>query len=121
MEEHVACHAHGVVQVALDLVEHVLRRTPEEYRASLGVLALGQEGEVLVADLLDLEQAALRADVGLLDVVDAVDDSGTRGAGNTVVVRLPDTAKSRDVGLDEVVLRQICAPSCENLRSNAAL
>lgn len=99
------------MEVALDLVEHVLRRTPEENRAGLGVLALGEEGEVLVANLLDLEEAALRADVGLLDVLDAVDDGGARGAGDAVVVRLSDATESRDVGLDEVMLRKICGPN----------
>lgn len=108
VEDDVARHAHGVVQVALDLVEHVLGGPAEEDGAGLGVIALGQEGEVLVADLLDLEEAALRADVGLLELLDAVDDGGARGAGDTVVVRLADAAEGGDVGLDEVVLRKVC-------------
>jgi len=64
MEHDVARDGHGVLQVALDLVEDVLGGSAQQNRAGLGVAALGKEGEVLVADLADLEEAAVRADVG---------------------------------------------------------
>ena len=85
-------HRHGVLQVALDLVQHVLRRAAQQQRARLGLLALRQEAEVLVADLLDLEQAAADADRRLVQVLGAVDDLGTDGARDAVVVRLAQAA-----------------------------
>ena len=45
----------GVLEVALHLVEDILGSPAEENGAGLGVLALLDEGEVLVTDLTDLE------------------------------------------------------------------
>lgn len=70
MKEDVAGRAHGVLQVALDLVQDVLEGTPDLggagfdlscFGGAARVLALGEEGEVLVADLLDLEQTVVLA------------------------------------------------------------
>ena len=55
---------------------------------SLGVLAALDEGEVLVADLSDLEEAAAGADVGVGDLLGSVHDGGAARARNTKVVRL---------------------------------
>lgn len=49
------------------MVEQVLR-VMENDGAGLGILALGKEGEVLVANLLNLEEATLGADSRLLQV-----------------------------------------------------
>ena len=65
--------------------------------------------DALVADLLDVEQAALGADVGLAEVVDAVDDGGTDSTRDTVVVRFPHAAECRDIRLVEEVLGIVCA------------
>lgn len=107
MEDDVSGDRHGVLQVAFNLVDDILRRTTEQDRTSLGVLALGEEGEVFVADLFNLEQATLRAHIRLLKIVDPVDNGGASGSGNTVVVRLPDTAESGDVRLHQEVLRKV--------------
>jgi hypothetical protein len=71
------------------------------------VLALSEEGEVLVANLGDLEEAALGADVGLLQGADVVDDGRTGRARYAVVVGLAEPADCGDVCLDEVVLGKI--------------
>ncbi|KAI6751834.1 hypothetical protein HG531_006530 [Fusarium graminearum] len=103
-EHDVSCDTHGILEVALDLVEHILGGTTEEDSAGLGVLALSKECEVLVANLLDLEETASGAHIGVLEVLYSVDNSGTSGAGYSVVVGLSDSAESCDVGLHEVVL-----------------
>lgn len=95
------------MQVAFDLVQNVLRRTAEQNGAGLGVLALCEVGEVLVAELGDLEKAALCTDVGCGCGEDRVDDGGAGGSCDTVVVCLTDTADRCDVGLDKVMLGKI--------------
>jgi hypothetical protein len=95
------------VQVALDLVQDVLRRAAEQDRAGLRVLALCEVGEVLVTKLGDLEKTALGTNVGGGGSEDGVDDGGASGTGNTVVVCFADTADGCDVGLDEEVLCEI--------------
>ena len=76
--------------------------------ARLGFLALGEEGEVLVADLLDVEQPALGTDICLTQVLDAVNDCRANGARETVVVRFANAAEGGDVCLVEEVLGVIC-------------
>lgn len=107
VEDDVPGNGHSVLKVPLDLVDDVLGRAAEKDSASLGVLALSEEGEVLVANLLDLEKSALSSNVGLLEVVDTVHDGRTRGSGDTVVVRLSHTAEGCDVGLHQVVLGKV--------------
>ena len=104
MEHDVAGDGHGVLEVALDFVEDVFGGPAEKDGARFGVFALRDEGEVFVADFGDFEKAAVGADVGFLDVVDAVDDRGARGARDPVVVRFADAAEGRDVVFDEEVL-----------------
>ena len=74
----------------------------------MGLLALGEEREIFVTDLLDVEEATLGADVGLAEVVDAVDDGGADGARDAVVVCLADAADRRDVCFVEEVLGVVC-------------
>ena len=50
--------------------------TSEHDGAGLWRLALCEEGEVLVADLLDFEESALGADVLLLQLLRPVNDGG---------------------------------------------
>lgn len=66
VEHNIARYTHGILQVTLNLVEDILGRSTQKNSAGLGILALGEEGEVLVANLFDLKQAALGADVGVL-------------------------------------------------------
>lgn len=108
VEHDVARNAHGILQVTLNLVEDVLGGAAEENRACFGLLALGQESEVLVANLLNLEQTAFRADIRFLKVLDSVHDRSACGSRNSVVVCLPHTAQGCDVGLHQVVLCKIC-------------
>ena len=88
-----------VLQVPLDLVEDVLGGAPQEDGARLGVLATLDEGEVLVADLADLEEAAAGADVGVGDLLGAVDDGGTAGARHPQVVGLSQPPASGQLSL----------------------
>eukprot|EP00756_Hemistasia_phaeocysticola_P010943 Hpha_TRINITY_DN15065_c5_g5::TRINITY_DN15065_c5_g5_i2::g.125118::m.125118 len=105
--EDVARHAHGVLEVTLDLVEGVLGGTTQQDGAGLALGAVEDEGEVLVTDLLDLEQPGPLPDVRLIDLLHAVHNRRPGGAGDTVVVSLPETADARDPSLDEVVLREV--------------
>ena len=66
MEHDVARDGHGVLEVALDLVEDVFGGATEEDGAGFGDFALADEGEVFVADLFDFEEAAMGPDVGFL-------------------------------------------------------
>ena len=68
VEHHIARDAHGVVEVALDLVENVLGGPPQQDGACLWVAALRDKGEKLVTDLLNLKETGLGADVALLDL-----------------------------------------------------
>mmetsp|Transcript_31604 Transcript_31604/g.60794 ORF Transcript_31604/g.60794 Transcript_31604/m.60794 type:complete len:698 (+) Transcript_31604:198-2291(+) len=102
-----AQRVHRIAEVALHLVEHVLARPTQHDRARLWLLAVDEKGEKLVAHLRNLKQAAARANVLWLDLGDAVDDGGAARARDTVVVRLAHAADARNVGLDEVVLREV--------------
>lgn len=68
----------------------------------------GRRG-LLVAELVNVEETALGADVRLAKVVDAVHDRGTACASDTVVVRLANAADGGDgrVCLEEVVLSEV--------------
>lgn len=110
MENNVTRNGHGVLEVTLNLVDDVLRWAAEENCASLGVLALPEESEVFVTNLLDLEETAPSSHVGFLDIVHTVDNRCTRSSGDTVVVRLPHSAERCDVGLHQKVLCEIYTP-----------
>lgn len=107
VEDHVAGNGHGVLQVTLDLVQDILGGTAQQDSAGLGSRALAHECEILVTNLLNLKETAAGTNVGFLDVVDTVNDSGTSGTGDTVVVGLTDAAESSDVVLDQEVLCEI--------------
>lgn len=95
------------MQVALNLIENILRRSTKEDRAGLGILALCEVGKVLVAELGDLEQATLCTNVGWGCGEDGVDDSSSSGSCDTVVVCLANTADGCDISLDEEVLSKV--------------
>ncbi|GIX61835.1 S-layer protein, putative [Babesia caballi] len=107
LEHDVAAHVDGVLQVALDLVEHVLGRPAKHDGAGLGVRAVDEVRVVLVADFPDLEEAALGADVARQQLFGAVYDCGARHAGQPVGVRLADAPDAADAGLGQEVLRQV--------------
>lgn len=107
VENNVPSDRHGILQVPLNLVQDILRRSSQKNRAGLGVLAFGQEGEVFITNLLNLKEAAAGSDVGFLDIFDTVDDRGTSSTGDTVVVCLPDTSNGCHVVLDKEMLCQI--------------
>ena len=99
----VAHDSHGVLEVTVNLLEHILGGTAEEDGAGLRVLAADDVSEVLITDLLHLEETAASTDIGLLEVAGVVDDSSANGTSDTVVIGLTDTAEHGDVGLAEVV------------------
>ena len=84
------------LQVPLHLVEDVLAGATQQDGARLGLLTVGEEGEVLVAHLLDLKQPCAGAHVTLLQLLHAVRHGGAGGAGNAVVVGLAQAADGRD-------------------------
>ena len=104
---HIPNDLHGILKVALNLIQHVLGPATEKDRAGLGILALLEEGEPLLSDLAHLEQTALGTDVGFLNFIGTADDGGTGGAGHAVVVGLAEATEGGDAGLGEVVLGQI--------------
>jgi len=99
VEHNVTCNTKSVVKVALNFVEDILRGSSEDDRASLGCLALSHEGEILVSDFLNLEEAAVSADIGILELLGSVGNSGTRDTGNSVVVGLTDTSDDSAVSV----------------------
>lgn len=105
--EEVPCDTDSIMEVPLHLVQDVLRGASEEHTAGTGCLALEEEGEVLITDLLDLEESALLTDIALLDLVGSIDDLGTCDTGDPVVVSLPCSPKDGDVGLHQVVLCEV--------------
>lgn len=107
MEHNVSCYGHGICQVAIDLVQDILAWSTEQDGAGFRSLAFGQEGEVLIADLLDLEQPALRAYVRLLEIVDTVYYGCASCPGDSVVICLSNAAESCDVALEEIMLCEI--------------
>jgi len=63
---------------------------------------------IFVADLAHLEETAVGADIGLLELLRPVDDSGSGGTGNSVVVSLTETAENSAVSfLKKEMLGQI--------------
>lgn len=63
---------------------------------------------LLVTELLNIEQATFRSNVDFPQVVYSVDDRGTSRSRNSVVVGFADSSDRGDVGLDEVVLSEVC-------------
>ena len=107
VEHGVTCDGHRVLQVTVDLVEDVLARPTEQDCARLGRNTLVKEREVLVTELLDVEQPAPCADIGLSEVVDAVDNDSADSTCDAVVVALADTAQCGDASLEKMVLRKV--------------
>jgi len=106
LEDDILGHGHGVLKVSVNLRQHVLGGTSQQNGARRRILALLDERKVLVANLADLEQAAL-ANVAVLDLVRAADDRGAGGSGNAVVVGLAQTTKGRHVGAHQIMLREV--------------
>jgi hypothetical protein len=86
MEHDVPRDTHGIVQITLNLIEDIFGRATQKDGTCVRILALGEEGKVLVANLLDVEKTTLGADIRSLDVADIVDDCRTGSAGDAVVV-----------------------------------
>ena len=107
IENHVPRHAHSISKIPIDLVQNVFGRTAQEDGAGFGRRAFGEEREVLVADLLDVEEPAFRADVRLAQVLDAVHDRTAHGARDAVVVGFAHAAERGDAGFGEEVLRVV--------------
>ena len=96
------------MKVSLDLIEDILGGTSEEDGASLGVLALSHEGEIVITNLLNLKESALGTNIRLLKFLRAVNNSGTTDTSNSVVVGLTDTTDDCAVSvLKEEVLGSI--------------
>jgi hypothetical protein len=97
VEHHIPRNSHGICQVSINLVQDIFRGTSEENGACFWVFALGNEGEIFVADFLNLKESA-SSYVGFSEVVDSVDNCCSSGAGYSVVVCLSNSAESGYVG-----------------------
>ena len=75
-------HLHGILQVALDLHQHVLAGAAKNNRAGLGLLAIRDKRKVLLANLLHFEQSRILANVTFADLVGSRADGGAARAGN---------------------------------------
>eukprot|EP00968_Pinguiococcus_pyrenoidosus_P015771 scaffold1469_cov257-Pinguiococcus_pyrenoidosus.AAC.4 len=107
LEHDVADNLHRVLEITLDLIQDVLGPSTEHDGARLGVLALLQEGEVLVSNLAHLEETTTRAEIGLAHLLWTVHNGGANRPGDAVVVRLAQAAESCDACLREVMLGQV--------------
>mmetsp|Transcript_29671 Transcript_29671/g.87813 ORF Transcript_29671/g.87813 Transcript_29671/m.87813 type:complete len:230 (+) Transcript_29671:4233-4922(+) len=103
----VARDAHCVDEVALDLVEDVTRRTTQHHGACLGLRAVDDEREELVADLDNLKEARAGANVGLADLLGAVHDRRSSCACNAVVVCLAKPPDGRHACLGQKVRSKV--------------
>ena len=98
---------HGVLQISFNFIQNVLRSTSQDNRTGFGILALGQVAEPIVTNLAHFKQSTTRSQICFLNFVRATDNSGTDGSGNAVVVRLAQATKGGNIGLGQIVLRQI--------------
>ena len=73
-------------------------------------------GGLLIPDLFDMEEAAADTDIGFTNVFDAVDDCGSDGPSNTIIIHLANASNRRDIRLDKVMLSEIY---CQQLASLA--
>merc|ERR1711990_81788 len=103
----VPCHIQSILQVPLHLVQDVLASPAEKDGASFWVLALLNEGEVLVSNLPDLKETSPSSNVLLSDLICPVDDCRPAGASNPQVVRLSQSPDRRDACFVEEVLSQV--------------
>jgi hypothetical protein len=101
VNDDIAGNTESILEVALNFVEDILRCTTEDNRASVGLLALGKEREIVVTDFVDLEKCAVLSNIRLLDFFRAVDNGGTSGTSNTVVISFTETAENRAVSVLE--------------------
>mmetsp|Transcript_68054 Transcript_68054/g.146776 ORF Transcript_68054/g.146776 Transcript_68054/m.146776 type:complete len:470 (-) Transcript_68054:203-1612(-) len=107
VENTVPNNLHGVLKIPLDLVQHILGSTTQQYGARLGLFALLKEHKILVTNLAHFEEPTARSDIGLLDLVGSVDDGGAGGTRHAVVVGLPQSTEGSDVRLQQIVLGKV--------------
>jgi len=81
---------------------------PSNYRRSN--LAVHNECEELVSDLLHFKKTSAGADVCFPDLLWPMDDGGAAGPSNAVVIRLPQTADGADARLGEEVCCKVAEP-----------
>jgi len=63
--------------------------------------------DILIADFFDVEETTAYTDIRLTNVFDAVDDGGTDGSCDTIVIGLSDASDGGDVRLDKIMLGKI--------------
>jgi hypothetical protein len=63
MEHDITSYSHGIGKIAVNLVQDVLRWPSQQYGACFWISTLGEEGKVLIANLLDFEKTALRSNI----------------------------------------------------------
>mmetsp|Transcript_17332 Transcript_17332/g.40396 ORF Transcript_17332/g.40396 Transcript_17332/m.40396 type:complete len:230 (-) Transcript_17332:818-1507(-) len=107
VHDNVPGYAECILKVALHFVQHILGRTAQNNCACLWILALHQEGEVLVAYLLHSEEAAPGSHRSLCQLLCAVDNVGAADFGNPRVVSFSQASDDRDVCLQQEVLCQV--------------
>mmetsp|Transcript_105015 Transcript_105015/g.146424 ORF Transcript_105015/g.146424 Transcript_105015/m.146424 type:complete len:230 (-) Transcript_105015:806-1495(-) len=106
-EENVSGYSKGILQVALDFIQHIPCGTSQNDGTSFGILALRQEGEIFFTKLLHLESSTPGAHHVLLKFLCTIANVGSSDAGNAVVVRFPDAADHGAATLHQEMLSQI--------------
>merc|ERR1712007_74650 len=96
IHDNIPGNIHGILEVPLNFHQDIFASPPEENCAGFGVLALREEGKVLITELLDLEESALSANITLLQLFSPVDDLSSNCTRNTVHVTLTQAANSTD-------------------------
>jgi hypothetical protein len=96
-----------VMQVSLHLIEHILGSSPQQNGAGSGCITVQEVREIVIAQLPNFKELALRADVTLLDLLRPVHDLGARHPRDSDVVGFADTPDAGDVALEQEVLGQV--------------
>ena len=101
VNDDIAGNTESILRVALNFVEDIFGGTTKDNRASVRLLALGEEREIVVTDFVDLEKCAVLSNIRFLDFFRAVDNGGTSCTSNTVVISFTETAENRAISVLE--------------------
>lgn len=95
------------MEVPLHLIEHVLGRTPQQDSTGRRTLTFQEVSEIVITQLPDFEQMALRTNISLLDLLRSIHNLRAGHSSNPHVVGLTDTTDAGDVALEEEMLGEV--------------
>lgn len=95
------------MKILLSLIQNFFRGATKKNGASVRVLAVRDEGVVLVTNLPNLKKTRIRAHVRIFEIFRTIDNGGPAGTSDTFVRCLSKTPQGSDAVLDEPMLRFI--------------